>query len=471
MALTQGSPLPDVTVTQRAATTAPDWYTNYLSNLASTGQGQVAQAVTDPSRMVAGFGALQQQGMQQLGQTAGTYAPYTQAAQQFITGAGQMSAAGAATPYISQSAAGSAAGAAQPYIQQATGLSPLAAAQPYLGQAAGLSAAQAAAPGIQGAMGPATAGLAQYMNPYTADVISEIGRLGQRNIQENLMPQAKAATVATGALGSQRGQQILGQTMREALADIGGRQAAALSQGYTQALGAAQTDLARQLQAAQAAGALTQADAAKLAQLGATAGGLQGQQASNLLQAAQATGQLSSADLARLLSAGQATGQLTGADISSRLAAGQQMGALGQTAQAMNLADVNALATIGAQQQALEQARINAPLITAANAAQLLRGYTVPTSTEQVYKGPMPGAYSASPLQQVAGLGALFASGAGGVSPVQGFTNFLKNFMPSGGGTTGGLTYNPGAGYGTGTTSTGLNIYDQSNYTYDPNGP
>jgi hypothetical protein len=43
------------------------------------------------------------------------------------------------------------------------------------------------------------------------------------------------------------------------------------------------------------------------------------------------------------------------------------------------------------------------------NESQLLRGYTMPTSTSSSYTGPIPGAYAASPLQQIAGLGALGA--------------------------------------------------------------
>jgi len=55
MALTQGAQLPDVTTTQTQATTAPDWYSNYLSNLAQTGQEAVQAGG------VAGFSPLQQQ--------------------------------------------------------------------------------------------------------------------------------------------------------------------------------------------------------------------------------------------------------------------------------------------------------------------------------------------------------------------------------------------------------------------------
>ena len=120
----------------------------------------------------------------------------------------------------------------------------------------------------------------------------------------------------------------------------------------------------------------------------------------------------------------------------------------GQLANIEATAGQSALKTgmdLGGQEQALRQARINAPLTTAANAAQLLRGYTVPTSTSQEYKGPLPGSYSASPLQQIAGLGALFASGQGGTSPFQGFQKALNSILS-----------NPNSGGGVGTIFPGL---------------
>jgi len=53
MAFLQGDPLPDVTVTTETSTTAPDWYTDYLSGIASTGE-KAAE-----SGGVAEFGDLQ----------------------------------------------------------------------------------------------------------------------------------------------------------------------------------------------------------------------------------------------------------------------------------------------------------------------------------------------------------------------------------------------------------------------------
>jgi hypothetical protein len=94
--------------------------------------------------------------------------------------------------------------------------------------------------------------------------------------------------------------------------------------------------------------------------------------------------------------------------------------------QELGLAGAEAQMNAGAKEQALEQAKIEAPLKMATNASALFRGLNVPTSTTQKYTGPMPGAYGASPLQQIAGLGALFASGAGGTSAMSGFGNALS---------------------------------------------
>jgi hypothetical protein len=294
MSLTQGAALPDVTVKQTAATTAPDYYTNYLSNLATTGQAQVTGASADPSKMVAGFGDLQNATLKAAPSTLAAYA----------------------TP---------------------------------------LQAGEATAADV--AKGVGTADINAFMNPYTANVTDEMARLQQQNIQRNIMPQLKAGFVGTGGLGGQRYANALGQTSADLQSNLLGAQTGAMQQGYKDAVNAALQQAQIQNQAA-----LTQG---QLANIEATAG-------------------------------------------QSSLKAGMDL---------------------GGQEQAQRQAVINAPLTTAANAAQLLRGYTVPTSTAQEYKGPLPGAYAASPLQQIAGLGALFASSAGGTSPFQGFQKALGSAL------------------------------------------
>jgi hypothetical protein len=86
-------------------------------------------------------------------------------------------------------------------------------------------------------------------------------------------------------------------------------------------------------------------------------------------------------------------------------------GNLAAQEQTLGLAGAGAETKAGAEQQAYEQAKIEAPLKQATNAAALMKGYTVPTSTTETYKGPMAGVYANSPLSQIAGLGTLVASG------------------------------------------------------------
>ena len=121
---------------------------------------------------------------------------------------------------------------------------------------------------------------------------------------------------------------------------------------------------------------------------------------------ASALGQvLSNADLGILQQQQTALQQ----DQVNKLNAANTLGNLANTTQTLGLGDVNALSTLGGQQQTIAQNQQLFPMQNLTNAAGLLRGYSVPTSTSSSYTGPIPGAYAASPLQQVAGLGALAA--------------------------------------------------------------
>lgn len=120
------------------------------------------------------------------------------------------------------------------------------------------------------------------------------------------------------------------------------------------------------------------------------------------------------------------------AEQNTQLNAAQQLGTLGQQTQTAGLADVNALATLGGQQQTIAQNEELFPLTAGNLGAQALRGYNVPTSVANTYTGPIPGAYAASPLQQIAGLGSII----GGVSNTpfgntigKGITNLWNNYQ------------------------------------------
>jgi hypothetical protein len=272
MSLFQGTAPPNVDTTKSTATTAPGFYTDYLSGLAGAGQQALAKS---PAELVAGFSPLQQQAFGNVQNAATSYMPQMQAAQ----------------------------------------------------ASAGL-----------GAQGITQQNIQNYMNPYAQNVVGEMGRLNQQNLNQNLLPNLKAGFVGTGAGGSQRNAGALAQFLAQNQANLTGQQAGELSKGYTSALNTAQ------------------------------------QQAQLQNQAAQIQGQL----------------------------AAQQ--------QQLGLAGNQAIMGAGAQQQALEQSRINSPLVQAGNVAQLMRGYTIPTSTTEKYSGPAA-AYGPSPLAQIGGLGTLLGSG------------------------------------------------------------
>jgi hypothetical protein len=136
------------------------------------------------------------------------------------------------------------------------------------------------------------------------------------------------------------------------------------------------------------------------------------------------------------------------ADLARQMTGGAQMGALGTTAQNLGLGDVNALSTMGAQQQQMAQNQQLFPLQVAAQQAALMKGFTIPTSVSSTYTGPIPGAYQASPLQQIGSLGTgiagLFTSPAGGGKTI--FDNLTGSLgkLFSGSGSSGGGTYGSG---------------------------
>ena len=310
----QGTVAPDVNTAKTSTTTAPQYFTDYLSGIAGAGGAALARPA---DQLVAPLTALQQQGYSAVPTAAEAYKPQLGVAQQ---------------------TAGQAAGVGQEDISR-------------------------------------------FMNPYTQNVVDEMARLQNQNIQRNLMPQLKAGFVGTGGLGSQRYANALGQTAADWQSNLTGQQYGALSSGYQKALDAAMSEAQLQNQVAQTQG--------------------------NLAAQEQSLG-------------------LTGA---------------------------GAMTKAGAEQQAFNQAQINAPLANATNVAALMKGYQIPTSVTETYKGPMAGVYGASPLSQVTGLGALIGSGMSGTTNAAGqttpgwLTTLYNKAAEQFGGTPsptgGGLTPNP----------------------------
>jgi hypothetical protein len=119
-------------------------------------------------------------------------------------------------------------------------------------------------------------------------------------------------------------------------------------------------------------------------------------------------------DSARTTTGQQATALSTGFDNAIKAAlqkqqnetqAGNLLGTLSGQDYTQNVGGLDVLSRLGAQEQATSQAALNYPITAQQNYANILRGFTVPTTQSQTFTGPIPGAYSNSPLSQIAGLG------------------------------------------------------------------
>lgn len=194
-------------LTQSSATTAtttPQYYTDYITNLANKGTQYGVGGANAPA--FADATPLQQAAFQGVASQAGTYAPALEAASTSLGKAYNTDITGAVNPYLTSGTSSSA-----DLVNN-------------------------------------------YMNPYTSNVVDKIRLANQQNIAQNLSPGITAGAVGSGQFGSQRGANALALGISNA--DIGAlaQQAAALQSGYSDALKAAQAQRANQMQAAQMAG-------------------------------------------------------------------------------------------------------------------------------------------------------------------------------------------------------------------------
>ena len=314
-----------------------------------------------------------------------------EAGQSLFDKASQLDMVGAASPYLKEAASMSAIKAAQPYLTKAAAQDIVGAAQPFLSQA-GQTTAQslseraltAAAPYLQAAGATSVQNVGQYMSPYQQNVLDVIARQGAKNLQENILPQIGEAFIKSGQFGSSRMGDITSRAIRDTQKSILDAQAAAAQQGYQQALGASQADLARQAALAgtvgqisgadlarilsggsqygalaQTAGGLTAQQAQNLANIGQQFGGLTAQQAANLLNVGQTTGQLTSQQMQNLTNIGQTFGSLTGQQMQNLGALGQMQTQAGQAQQQFGLGAAQAAQGASSQDLARQQSALS----------------------------------------------------------------------------------------------------------------
>ncbi|MEI6281514.1 MAG: hypothetical protein WCP82_02175 [Alphaproteobacteria bacterium] len=180
-------------------TVLPDWYTNYAMDILSNQQAISNQPYTlYGAPRIAEMAPQQQQAFGLAGQAATAYQPGLAQATQTTQNV---------DPYLG-----------------------LYAASPYYQQAGQTSASQ----------------VGQYMNPYTTNVVNRIGELGNRALQETILPNIRDKFIQGGTYGGSRNAELFGRGVRDSMENITAAQTQALASGYGGALTAAQNDLTRQ---------------------------------------------------------------------------------------------------------------------------------------------------------------------------------------------------------------------------------
>jgi hypothetical protein len=205
--LFQGSAPPNVTTTRETAAVAPQYLTDYLTQLA-------------------------QQGQQSLGTFDKTTGQYTTPTQEQLSAAGK--------PYVAPLST------LQNQVIQAAPET-LTRYQTPMDEA--LAAGQAGASIDQG-------DISKFYNPYEAAVIGDMATRSATNVQRNLMPQLKAGFVNTGGLGGIRYANALGQTLGDTESNLLQEQNKYKAAGYQSALDAALKEMSGQTQAGQMLGTL-----------------------------------------------------------------------------------------------------------------------------------------------------------------------------------------------------------------------
>lgn len=320
--LFEGAAPQSVTGTTTSSNSVPDWLSDYRRGIAGKATAIAGNGYQPyPDARLADFNADQTQAFQMVRDNMGSWGP-------------ELDAASAAASGIS---AGADARLAQGAKYGAGALNSVTNAAGTASNIAGTAGANA----NQAVAGPAQswgANWQQYMSPYTANVVNEIGRLGNRNLMENIIPDVQSSFIGAGQFGSTRNADILGRSIRDAQADISGKQAAALESGYGTAGNLFNQD-ANRTQQQQQLQSTTALNAGKLGADTALSGG-------------SMVGQTG-------IQAGQLANNAASIGAQADAAEAAQLGALAQMRQSLGNADASALGAVGGQQQQLTQQGLN----------------------------------------------------------------------------------------------------------------
>jgi len=430
--LFQGSPQTATSYTT-SSTETPKWMQDAIYNQVQWAQN-VANTPYQQYSMptVAELSPLQQQAYQQVQSNQGSWQPAMSSAQ---SGMQDFATKGTAdqlrdeqAKYLRQDLVDTNLDKGQAYWDRAGQLDVVGAAQPYMSQAASTTAQalsdralNAASPYLQAAGQTSVANIQDYMNPYQQGALDVIAKQGARNLSENLLPGVSDQFIKAGGFGGSRMGEFGSRALRDTQESILNQQAQMINQGYGQALGASQADLARQAQLAGTVGSISGADLSRVMQGGAqygnlaqTAGSLTGQQMQNLSNLGQAQTGAGQAQQQFGLSAAQAAQQAQAQDYARQMSALTNVAGMAQQQQGMQAADVGALESAGLAQQNQMQQQLSAaqqqyqaeqqyPKQQLDWLSTQVRGMAPITPSVTSQSGStVGGSYSASPLSQLA---------------------------------------------------------------------
>lgn len=244
--ITGGSPTPG-TSTTTGATNLPQWYTDYVTDM--LGKAQAIGNLPYPTYQgprIAGFTPSELAGFRATEAAAGAYRPSLESASSALGRAGEISGLGAA--------------------------------QPDFTRASGMMGAQAAMPFLAYGARTFPEAVEQYMNPYTKQVVEQIGDIGARQLREKYLPAVGEEFIKSGQFGVGPGSTRMGEFGSRALRDVQeavlAEQSKALQAGYGQAADIFASDASRIAEIGKATGQLTQQDAETLAKIGSARGEL-----------------------------------------------------------------------------------------------------------------------------------------------------------------------------------------------------
>ena len=345
------------TSTSTSSAQLPEWLTGPAS-------ATIARSVTESQRgytpytagRVAQINPTQQQGIDVLRASQGNWGAQFGDAQSDLWAARDAPGAmEAGRGFVDTAANASGHHAARGYLDTAAGMSSLDAASPLIESGTGEGGLATASPFLAAASQTAPSALSAYMSPYQSGVVDEIGRLGSRNLTENILPKINDTFIGSGQFGSDRNANTIGKAIRDTSRDIAGQQSAALQAGYGQAGQLFTSDANRQAALAGTAGNLGESAAGRDLTGASLAANATNADASRILKAGTTVGNLVNTDAARSLEAGRTVAGFAGQDQAAALANSRQSAALAGQQQTQNITDANALMAAGGVQQQTAQ--------------------------------------------------------------------------------------------------------------------